>query len=120
MNLISTLYEVKAIVQPFLADRVVAALHEIPELPGVTVSEVRGFGRSRGLPEAHQRRAEDEFAYVNKTKLEVVVSAFVLPAVITAIQKNGHTGNPGDGKIFIIPVSDVIRIRTGERGEAGI
>lgn len=111
--------EIKAIIQPFLLSKVVEALKEIEGLPGVTVSDVRGFGRARavGSPDTETGGAVE---YVKKVKLETVIPDRFVEAVIRTIREKAHTGNPGDGKIFVYEVDDVIRIRTGERGEAGI
>ena len=111
--------EIKAIIQPFLLSRVVEALKEIPGLPGVTVSEVHGFGRARavGSPDTVVDGAVE---YVKKSKLETVVPDQLVETVVQTIRDKAHTGNPGDGKIFVYEVDDVIRIRTGEHGEGGI
>ncbi len=111
--------EIKAIIQPFLLSKVVEALKEIEGLPGVTVSDVRGFGRARavGSPDTV---ADGTVEYVKKSKVEIVVPDRLVAAVVRTIREKAHTGNPGDGKIFVYDVDDVIRIRTGERGEAGI
>ena len=111
--------EIKAIVQPFRVVRIVDALQEIPGLPGVTVSEVRGFGRSRGAGAAGAVQ-EGEVSYVKKAKLEIVVPDRLVEEVLRVIQQQARTGNPGDGKIFVRTVDDVLRIRTGERGEPAI
>ena len=116
----SLIFEVKALIQPFLADQVIAALQEVPGLPGVTVSQVRGFGRSGGSRATETGFRPDEVAYREKTKLEIVVTEPMLESVLTAIQKHAHTGNPGDGKIFVYRVHEVVRIRTGEKGIAAI
>lgn len=108
--------EIKAIVQPFLAYQVIAELHAIPSLPGPTVSEVRGF--ERGHPQ--QGRAETNLGFSQMTKIEIVVPDNLLEQVLAAIQSHAHTGNPGDGKIFVSPVDEVIRISTGEHGEGAI
>lgn len=111
--------EIKAIIQPFLLSKVVEALKEIEGLPGVTVSDVRGFGRARavGSPDTV---TDGSVEYVKKSKLELVVPDRLVAEVVRTIREKAHTGNPGDGKIFVYDVDDVIRIRTGERGEAGI
>ncbi len=111
--------EIKAIIQPFLLSKVVEALKEIEGLPGVTVSDVRGFGRARavGSPDTVTDGAVE---YVKKSKVETVVPDRLVEAVVRTIREKAHTSNPGDGKIFVYDVDDVIRIRTGERGEAGI
>ena len=111
--------EIKVIMQPFLISRVVEALKMIHGLPGVTVSDVRGFGRAQAAG-AVNTVAEGAVEYVKKSKLEVVVPDEMAPKVVETIQQHAHTGNPGDGKIFIHQIDDVIRIRTGEHGESAI
>lgn len=111
--------EIKAIIQPFMLSKVVEALREIEGLPGVTVSDVRGFGRARAVG-APNVVSEGDIDYVKKSKLEVVVPDMLSEEVIETIQRCAHTGNPGDGKIFIHTVDDVVRIRTGGRGEHAI
>jgi len=110
--------EIKAIVQPFMLIKVVSALHKIEGLPGITISEIKGFGKSRGRKE----NAVDEgiFEFVPKCKIEVVVPDVLVEKVVNTIQENAHTGNPGDGKIFVTEVSSVVKIRTNERGEGAI
>ena len=101
--------EIKAIIRPERLPEVLHALHTMPDLPGVTVSAVRGFGRRYPLgPEA----AFDEVAM---TKLEIVVPAALAPDVVRLIERSAHTGGVGDGKIFVSPVEVAIRIRSGER-----
>ncbi len=112
--------EIKAIIQPFMLTKVVSALRELEGLPGMTVdTSVRGFGKARaaGAPE---RLVDDFIEYVAKAKLEIVVPDELVETVVAVIQKNAHTGNPGDGKIFIYDVKDVVKIRTGECGEGAI
>ncbi len=111
--------EIKAIIQPFLLSKVVEALKEVEGLPGVTVSEVRGFGRARadGSP---NRVLDEGVEYVRKAKLEVVVPDRLVDSVVQVIMQKAHTGNPGDGKIFVYPVHDIFRIRTRERGESAV
>ena len=111
--------EIKAIIQPFRLSKVVSALEQIPTLPGITVFEVRGFGRQRAL-NAPQTIAEESILYAKKVQLEVVVPEHLVEQVIRTIRENAVTGNPGDGKIFVRPLDDAIRIRTGERGEEAI
>lgn len=105
--------EIKAILQPFMAEHVIAALREMAELPGVTVSEVKGFGQGRALgrPDSSD---EAEIFGVKKIKLEIVVPDDLVEKVVQVIGRHAHTGNPGDGKIFISTVDDVVKIRTGE------
>lgn len=110
--------EIKAIIQPFLLSKVVEALKEIDGLPGVTVSDVRGFGRAHAV--GSPKVVEGTVEYVKKAKVEIVVPDHLVLTVVQTIREKAHTGNPGDGKIFVYKVDDVIRIRTGERGDAGI
>ena len=105
--------EIKAIIQPFVADQVLAALREMSELPGVTVSEVKGFGRGRALGRSDSSDEAEIFG-VKKIKLEIVVPDGLLEKVVQLIAKRAHTGNPGDGKIFVSTVDDVVKIRTGK------
>ena len=110
--------KVEAIIRPHLLDAVKNALQEVNVL-GMTVSEVQGYGRQRGHTETY-RGAEYQIEFVPKIKLEVVIPDDIEDFVIHAITKTARTGKFGDGKIFIIPLDDVIRIRTGERGEAAL
>ena len=111
--------EIKAIIQPAMLSRVIGALKAMADLPGVTVSEVKGFGKSRAA-DATQKVVEDEVEYSKKVKLEIVVPESRVEDVVQAICANAHTGHAGDGKIFVITVDDVIKIRTGQRGEQAI
>ena len=110
--------KVEAIIRPHLLDAVKNALQEVNVL-GMTVSEVQGYGRQRGHTETY-RGAEYQIEFVPKIKLEVVIPDDIEDFVIHAITKTARTGKFGDGKIFVIPLDDVIRIRTGERGEAAV
>lgn len=105
--------EIKAIIQPFLLSKVIDALKELEELPGVTISEVRGFGRGR-TPGRSDLSDQAEIFGVKKSKLEIVVPDASVERVVALIAKHAHTGNSGDGKIFISTVDDVLKIRTGE------
>jgi nitrogen regulatory protein P-II 1 len=96
--------EIKAIIKPFKLEAVVEALREIRGLPAVTISPAHGLSVERG-----------SFDQVVKTKLEIMVTDDLVESVIQAIQKAAHTGNPGDGRIFVIPVEETVKIRTGER-----
>ncbi len=111
--------ELKAIVQPFQLNQVIEALQQIEGLPGVTVSEVRGFGRARAA-NAKDTVVDGSIVYARKAKLEIVIPERLLDVVLQTILDKARTGNPGDGKIFISKVIDVVRIRTGARGEAAI
>jgi len=110
--------EIKAIIQPFVADKVVSALREMADLPGVTVSGVKGFGRGRALGHSDSRDEAEIFG-VKKIKLEIVVPDDLVDKVVRVIAQRAHTGNPGDGKIFISTVDDIVKIRTGEHQVEG-
>ena len=105
---------IKAIIKPFKLDEVKEALHKIG-IQGLTVTEVKGFGRQKGHTELY-RGAEYVVDFLPKIKLEVVVDDDTLDATIEAIVNSANTGRIGDGKIFVLDVSETIRIRTGERG----
>ena len=112
--------EIKAIIQPFMLSKVINALKESESFPGVTVDmSVCGFGRGRAA-KAKAAIVEDSVEYVKTVKLEIVVPDHLAETVVQIIQANAHTGNLGDGKIFVSTVDDVIRVRTGERGEPAI
>ena len=107
--------KVEAIIKPFKLDEVKAALNEIG-IQGITISEVKGYGRQKGHTELY-RGAEYMIDFIPKIKLEIIVSDNLVPQVMDAIEQSAKTGRIGDGKIFVIPVETVIRIRTGETGE---
>ena len=106
--------KIEAIIKPFKLDEVKEALHEIG-LKGMTVLEAKGFGRQKGHTELY-RGAEYVVDFLPKVKLEIVVEDEMLERAVEAIQNSAHTGRIGDGKIFVMPVDEVIRIRTGETG----
>ena len=106
--------KVEAIIKPFKLDEVKEALNEIG-IQGITVSEVKGFGRQKGHTELY-RGAEYIVDFLPKVKIEVAVPDDVVDRAIEAIEKSARTGKIGDGKIFIAPIEQVIRIRTGETG----
>ncbi len=110
--------KIEAIVKPFKLDDVKEALSEVGVV-GLTVSEVKGFGRQKGHSESY-RGAEYIVDFLPKMKVEVVVPDALAPRVISAIEAAAKTGRIGDGKIFVTAIEDVIRIRTGERGEGAI
>jgi len=110
--------KIEAIIKPFKLDQVKDALAELG-IQGMTVSEVRGFGRQKGHKEIY-RGAEYRIDFVPKAKIEVVVDDTLLRQAVEAITAAARTGQIGDGKIFIIPVEEALRIRTGERGEAAL
>ena len=110
--------KVEAIIKPFKLDEVKDALNEIG-IQGMTVTEVKGFGRQKGHTELY-RGAEYVVDFIPKIKIEIVVSDNLAQKVVSAIEKAAKTGKIGDGKIFVYPVEDVVRIRTGERGESAV
>lgn len=112
------MYKIQAILKPFKLDDVKEALQAIG-IQGMTVSEVKGFGRQKGHTELY-RGAEYVVDFLPKVSLEVVVRDDQVDAVSEAIEQAASTGKIGDGKIFIAKLDEVIRIRTGERGEAAI
>ena len=110
--------KVEAIIRPHLLDAVRNALQEV-HVAGMTISEVQGYGRQKGHTETY-RGTEYQIEFIPKTKIEVIIPEDIEDAVVDAIMKTGRTGKFGDGKIFVVPMDDVIRIRTGERGEAAL
>ena len=107
--------KVEAIIKPFKLDEVKEALVGLG-IHGMTVSEVRGFGRQKGRTEVY-RGAEYTVDFLPKVKIEVVVSEELTGKVVDAIRTSAQTGKIGDGKIFVLPVEEVVRIRTGETGK---
>src|ERR1700723_3777171 len=110
--------KIEAIIKPFKLDEVKEALQEVG-LQGITVTEARGFGRQKGHTELY-RGAEYVVDFLPKVKVEVVVEDNMVERVVEAIIAAARTGRIGDGKIFILPVEEAIRIRTGERGEEAV
>ncbi|MBW1741675.1 MAG: P-II family nitrogen regulator [Deltaproteobacteria bacterium] len=110
--------KIEAVIKPFKLDDVKEGLTEIG-IQGMTVSEVKGFGRQRGHTEIY-RGAEYRVDFVPKLKLEVVVDSDLAPQVVEVIEQKAKTGAIGDGKIFVTSLEEVIRIRTGERGKEAI
>jgi nitrogen regulatory protein P-II 1 len=106
--------KIEAIIKPFKLDEVKDALHEVG-LTGITVTEAKGFGRQKGHTELY-RGAEYVVDFLPKVKIEIVLDDALVERAIEAIQRAAHTGRIGDGKIFVTPVEEAIRIRTGERG----
>lgn len=107
--------KVEAIIKPFKLDEVKEALNEIG-IQGITVSEVKGFGRQKGHTELY-RGAEYVVDFIPKIKMEIIVSDDQVAKVVDCIADAAKTGRIGDGKIFVTPIDEVVRIRTGERGE---
>ncbi|RLD98294.1 MAG: P-II family nitrogen regulator [Aquificota bacterium] len=110
--------KVEAIVKPFKLDEVKDALNELG-VQGMTVTEVKGFGRQKGHSELY-RGAEYVVDFLPKVKLEVVVPEGLVDQVVDRISEASRTGKVGDGKIFILDVLDAVRVRTGEKGESAI
>src|ERR1700730_61415 len=110
--------KVEAYIRPHLLDAVRNALHEVG-VTGMTISEVQGYGRQKGHTETY-RGTEYQIEFIPKIKIEVIISDGIEDSVIEAITKTARTGKFGDGKIFVVSMDDVIRIRTGERGETAL
>ena len=110
--------KIEAIIKPFKLDDVKAALFEIG-VQGMSVSEVQGFGRQKGHTELY-RGAEYVVDFLPKIKIEVAVTDDLAEKVVITLSQAANTGKIGDGKIFVLPIDDAIRIRTGERAEAAL
>ncbi len=110
--------KLEAIIKPFKLDDVIEALTELG-IEGVSVSEIRGFGRQKGRTEIY-KGAEYVVDFLPKVKIEIVLHDDLVEPAMAAIQKAAATGKIGDGKIFVLPVENVLRIRTGERDENAI
>lgn len=106
--------KIEAIIKPFKLDDVKEALNEIG-IHGMTITEVKGYGRQKGHKEIY-KGAEYVVDFIPKVKIEVVVETELVEKVVNTIQKAAYTGKIGDGKIFVIPIEQAVRIRTGERG----
>ncbi len=110
--------KIEAIIKPFKLDEVKNALSKIG-IQGMTVTEVKGFGRQKGHTEVY-RGAEYKIDFLPKVKIELITTDEIVPQVIETIERSAKTGKIGDGKIFVSSVDEVIRIRTGERGKDAI
>ena len=110
--------KIEAIIKPFKLDEVKEALNEVG-LQGITVLEAKGFGRQKGHTELY-RGAEYIVDFLPKVKIELFVEESMLERAVEAIQQAAHTGRIGDGKIFILPVENAVRVRTGETGSEAI
>ena len=110
--------KIEAIIKPFKLDEVKDALNKIG-VNGMTINEVKGFGRQRGHKEIY-RGAEYQVDFVPKVQIDVVVDSSLVDQVVEAISSSANTGKIGDGKIFVLPVNEAVRIRTGEKGEHAI
>jgi nitrogen regulatory protein P-II 1 len=110
--------KIEAIIKPFKLDEVKENLNEIG-IQGITVTEVKGFGRQKGHTELY-RGAEYVVDFLPKIKMEIVVKDDMVRKVVETIEETAKTGRIGDGKIFVLPMDEVVRIRTGEKGEEAI
>jgi nitrogen regulatory protein P-II 1 len=110
--------KIEAIIKPFKLDEVKDALQAL-DIKGLTITEVKGFGRQKGHTEIY-RGAEYIVDFIPKVKLELILDNRQVPTVLKTLQESARTGKIGDGKIFVLPVEEVIRIRTGETGAAAI
>ncbi len=109
---------IEAIIKPFKLDEVKNALNEVGVM-GITVSEVKGFGRQKGHTELY-RGAEYVVDFIPKVKLQIAVTDDLVPKVLETIENSAKTGRIGDGKIFVLPLEEAIRIRTGEKGNEAL
>ena len=110
--------KIESIIRPHLLDAVKNALQEVG-IVGMTVSEVKGFGRQKGHTETY-RGSEYKVEFLPKVKIEVVLADDLADKAVDAVLKTAATGKFGDGKVFVSSLTDVVRIRTGERGEAAL
>jgi len=110
--------KIEAVIKPFKLDDVKEALNEIG-IQGMTISEVKGYGRQKGHKEIY-RGAEYVVDFIPKIKIEIVVEASWTDQVVEKIQEAAYTGKLGDGKIFVVPVEKAVRVRTGEKGKDAI
>jgi len=108
-----------AFVQPFMLDKVVNALLQIHEFPGLSITHARGFGQERALAAEHTV-GEQLQEYVDKLRLEILALGEIADEIVEVIATHAHTGNRGDGKILVVEVLEAVRIRTGERGHAAV
>jgi len=110
--------KVEAIIQPFKLEQVKDALHSI-SVQGMTVTDVKGFGRQKGLREVY-RGMEYQVDFIPKVKIEVIAADEKVAAIVETIMQTARTGRIGDGKIFVYPVAEVTRIRTGDTGDEAL
>ena len=113
---------ITAMVQPFMLSKVTSALEDIADFPGMTVTDVRGFGRekathARGAP---HRVIEDFVEYIKKERIEIVAPDEMADLIVETLVRAAHTGNPGDGKVFVWSVERALRIQTGDKDDAAL
>ena len=111
---------ITAIVQPFMLTKITHALEEIERFPGLSITDVRGFGREKHEHNVEHRRAEDIVDFVKKNRIDIVAPDDLVGNIVQTIERLAHTGNRGDGKIFVSNVETAVRIRTGERDDAAL
>ncbi len=111
--------EIKAYIKPHKLSKVTMALHQMKSLTGMSVTDVRGFGRTR-TTDAHHRTIDDLEDHVPHVKIEIVCKDELVEKIVSTIEKAAHTGLHGDGKIYVSEVTTAIRISTGERGEEAV
>lgn len=113
---------ITAVIQPFMLTKLTHALEDIEDFPGMTVIDVQGFGREKAhhAPGVEHRRIEDVVDFVKKVRVEIVAQDAMVEPILATIVQTTHTGNRGDGKIFVLPVEHAVRIKTGETGDAAI
>ena len=111
--------EIKAYIKPHRLSRVTLALREVRGLTGMTIMDVRGFGRTRAKDAPH-RIVDDLIDYVPRIKIEIICRDELVENIVSVIEEHAHTGLQGDGKIFVSSIEKAVRISTGERGEAAV
>jgi nitrogen regulatory protein PII len=113
---------ITAMVQPFMLSKVTSALESIDGFPGMTVTDVRGFGREKSLHDlgAPHSVREDFVEYVKKARIEIVAHDEMIDRIVETIVSAAHTGNKGDGKVFVWPIEHAVRIQTGETDESAV
>lgn len=113
---------ITAMVQPFMLSKVTSALEDLEGFPGMTVTDVRGFGREKGIHAQGgvHRVVEDFVEYIKKARIEIVSPDDLTEAIVETIVRVAHTGNAGDGKVFVWPVERAVRIQTGDQDDAAL
>lgn len=113
---------IAAMIQPFMLTKLTRALEEIEDFPGMTVTDVQGFGREKAhhVPGEQHSRMEDVVDFVKKVRVEIAAHDDMIDRIVETIVRAAHTGNRGDGKVFVWPLDQAIRIKTGETGDAAL